>query len=95
MRIEGRVEKVSHEESEAYFHSRPRGSQIGALVSAQVTNQYISFGMDKKIVSSLSFICLLQVLVCYMAVALESSKSGRKKKVDFLLHFGSFEDYVL
>lgn len=36
MRVEGSVQKVSDEESEQYFHSRPRGSQIGAIVSKQV-----------------------------------------------------------
>lgn len=33
--ITGTVAKVSREESDAYFHSRPAGSQIGAWASAQ------------------------------------------------------------
>jgi len=35
VRIEGIIEKVSREESEQYFHSRPRGSQLGAVASPQ------------------------------------------------------------
>ena len=35
IRVEGRVEKVSTDESNAYFEIRPRGSQIGAWVSHQ------------------------------------------------------------
>jgi pyridoxamine 5'-phosphate oxidase len=35
VRIAGAVAQVSREETEAYFHSRPRGSQLGAWVSSQ------------------------------------------------------------
>jgi pyridoxamine 5'-phosphate oxidase len=35
VRIDGVVTKVAPEVSTAYFHSRPQGSQIGALVSPQ------------------------------------------------------------
>jgi pyridoxamine 5'-phosphate oxidase len=35
IRIEGTLEKLSKERSEHYFHSRPVGSQIGAVASPQ------------------------------------------------------------
>ena len=35
IRIEGTLEKLSKEQSEKYFHSRPKNSQIGAVVSPQ------------------------------------------------------------
>jgi pyridoxamine 5'-phosphate oxidase len=47
IRIEGTIEKVSREDSEQYFHSRPRASQIGAVASPQ--SQEIA---DRKILES-------------------------------------------
>ena len=35
VQVSGRIEKVSRQESEAYFAIRPRGSQIGAVASSQ------------------------------------------------------------
>jgi pyridoxamine 5'-phosphate oxidase len=35
VRIEGRVERTSRSESEAYFHTRPAGSQLSAAASPQ------------------------------------------------------------
>lgn len=35
VRVRGRVQPTSEEESDAYFATRPLGSQIGAIVSAQ------------------------------------------------------------
>ncbi|MEL6718702.1 MAG: pyridoxamine 5'-phosphate oxidase [Bacteroidota bacterium] len=35
IRIEGKVEKLAHKDSEAYFQTRPKASQIGAWASPQ------------------------------------------------------------
>jgi pyridoxamine 5'-phosphate oxidase len=35
VRVEGTIEKISKEQSEQYFHSRPKGSQAGAVASPQ------------------------------------------------------------
>ncbi|XP_067226095.1 pyridoxine-5'-phosphate oxidase isoform X1 [Chanodichthys erythropterus] len=37
IRIEGTVERIPYESSSEYFHSRPKSSQIGAVVSRQST----------------------------------------------------------
>jgi pyridoxamine 5'-phosphate oxidase len=47
VRVSGIAQKISKEESEAYFHSRPKGSQIGAWVSPQ--SQVIS---DKSVLET-------------------------------------------
>lgn len=35
VRVEGSVKKLPEEETASYFHSRPKSSQIGAVVSHQ------------------------------------------------------------
>lgn len=35
IRIEGTIEKISKQKSEEYFHTRPKASQVGAIVSPQ------------------------------------------------------------
>ena len=52
--IMGTVSKVSREESEAYFRTRPRGSQIGALVSRQsevIANREVLEGRFQQLMS--------------------------------------------
>ena len=47
--IKGKAEKVSKDLSDTYFQSRPRGSQLGALVSKQ-SNEILSRSyLDKKL----------------------------------------------
>ncbi|MCI2284678.1 pyridoxamine 5'-phosphate oxidase [Colwellia sp. MSW7] len=46
IRIEGTVEKVSQQESADYFHSRDRGSQVGAWASKQ--SQKLSHDSELK-----------------------------------------------
>lgn len=48
IRIEGVIEKVSSKESDEYFASRPKGSQIGAWVSEQSLEIEGRDELDKK-----------------------------------------------
>ena len=48
VRIEGRVEKVSEDESDQYFHSRPLGSKIGAWASDQSQPIDNRAGLEKR-----------------------------------------------
>jgi pyridoxamine 5'-phosphate oxidase len=48
-RIEGRLEKVTTQESEAYFHSRLRGSQVGAWASLQSSVILNREELEKKV----------------------------------------------
>lgn len=48
VRIEGVIEKLSKETSEKYFHSRPKGSQVGAVVSPQSQEIPDREGLEKK-----------------------------------------------
>lgn len=51
VRVEGRVERLGEESSTAYFHSRPRSSQIGAWCSHQssvIPNRQVRGGLVRR-----------------------------------------------
>src|SRR5438132_963800 len=49
VRFEGRAERVSDEEADAYFATRPRGSQLGAWASAQSSPIATRAGLEAKL----------------------------------------------
>jgi pyridoxamine 5'-phosphate oxidase len=56
VRVEGMVERVSAEESDAYFHSRPLASRVGAWVSPQsrvITSRAVLEEREKELTRSL------------------------------------------
>lgn len=51
IRVEGLVEKISESESDAYFSTRPRLSQAGAIVSAQSTEIVDRIDLEREMAS--------------------------------------------
>jgi pyridoxamine 5'-phosphate oxidase len=49
VRVEGAVKRVSREESADYYHSRPRGSQIGAWASKQSSKLDARSGLEQRV----------------------------------------------
>ena len=50
VRVEGSIERVSAEESDAYFATRPRGAQLGALASRQSEPMGSRSELDERLV---------------------------------------------
>jgi len=50
VRVEGRVEHVPTDESDAYFASRPRGAQLGAVASRQSTELESRAVLEERLV---------------------------------------------
>lgn len=49
VRVSGEIERVSAEQSERYFHSRPRESQISAAISRQSNEVANRFELEQKV----------------------------------------------
>ncbi len=49
VRVRGKVEAVAHEEADAYFATRPRGSRIGAWASAQSRPLESRLALEKSV----------------------------------------------
>ena len=49
VRLEGPVERLTREESDAYFATRPRGAQVGAWASAQGTALRDRAELDERV----------------------------------------------
>lgn len=84
IRIEGTVERLSEKESTDYFHSRPRSSQVGAIVSPQ--SQVVNGGR-KEIEDRAAELKAVRTII----PAMFRCSSALRRLIDLLLFFSGIK----
>lgn len=89
--IEGKVEKISAEDSDTYFNSRPLGSRLGALASPQsevISDRAFLENALKRLKSNLNLNCQNVPFIGEDTCLFQSIlNSGKGERTDFMIEF--------